>query len=252
MSSKNYDNEYTITTKVEVPKVTNMKCILCNKEYTNKDVGVLNCIVHPRNYNTFVNGKRFSMGHYECCGASKNLDDTIHYEITNPKGCHKINHVSSEEELDNIITKPFVCIPADISSDLKIIQNAQKPIQKNQYIIPVLEEEELDYNYAFKTPLENVFDIDIHQEYKEMLENYKLIPDKTFKNKDNTNDRYYVYENDEEYGQMRKRLKSNHLIIRNEEDFVPFYVIRTMDYTFDKERLKEFNPNRKCKFQKMS
>lgn len=67
-------------------------CTKCNVRYDEmNNLGRWLCRVHLGAYNTHLEGQRYTIDHFECCGASRNVDD-VHHEMFVPMGCYRTDH----------------------------------------------------------------------------------------------------------------------------------------------------------------
>ncbi len=212
----------------------NMKiseCILCGKKYTHSQIGLMNCMVHPLILNRSCGGKNFQIGHYECCGASiNNFYCSIHYEASNPKGCHRIDHVSSQEELELILNKPFVCI----------MDNKQLQLSKIKEVIFISGKNYLKSNnsYKFKMPFDKQYNIDIKKEYDSLLKTENIISlNPIIINHSLSSQQYYTYSEEEQLKYTQEQ---------NSTNFYPFYIIRRMDFKIDDEKKNEIKSYISC------
>ena len=211
------------------------KCINCGKAFTNKEVGLMNCMTHLLKLNHFNRSE-----HYDCCGASTNQDDFIHYEASKPRGCHRVDHVSSKEEFDNILEKPFICILKSAAEKLTI---TSKGMEVKQHFVSISTKESLDYSYGFRMPFKKIYQIDIKKVYENLLDRQKG-NSSILKNRENiSSDQFYVYSQEEHDDSIYAWLK-----IGNSSVFNPFCIIRRMDYLIDKEKKEEIKSWEQCSF----
>ena len=237
--------------KSNVKKDSELTCCLCNNTYISNEIGLLNCMTHPRYYNGFRDGKNFKVGHYDCCGASNNMNDIIHFEYIQPLGCHRIDHVSSYDEIKYMIERPFVCVPQELANNYPVIKKLKKQsliIKDNQYIISINNKDDLNFDFTFLTSMGGEFCLDASVEYAEMLNKFNLGVCASDEYKKESTSEFYVYEDDEDYKILQDTQNKYNTISRSGDDFVPFYIIRTFDYVIDGEKKREFNPDKPCKF----
>ena len=203
-------------------------CILCENKFDQSQIGSLECRVHPLPFNYSSRGDQYNVNHYDCCGASIFQRDIIHYEVTKPIGCHRIDHVSSLKELQDILQKPFICLLTEETK--KINSYKQNKSDVEQHLISILSKERLEYEFIFKLPFQKEYVIDINQEHSKLIG----------KNKNTEHDKpqLYIYSN-EEWDHYSNKIK-------NKKDFIPFYIIRRMDYKIDSEKKKEINNRLSC------
>jgi len=215
------------------------KCINCDKDFTYKEVGSMDCMTHPLKFNCSSGGDHYGADHYDCCGASIFKDDFTHYEASEPSGCHKIDHVSSKEELDGILRKPFICI---LNSSAKSLFIANKETGINQRFISISSKESLEYSYGFKMPFKRIYQIDIKKVYEDLLgikERKPLVLEN--QNKKQSSAEYYVYSQEEHDSIVSEWLK-----LENSEGFSPFCIVRRMDFRIDKEKEVEIKGWEQC------
>ena len=216
-------------------------CILCNTEYVfSESVGLLQCRIHPLSYNITAKGQRYGLNHYDCCGASFSEWDSTHYEFSNPKGCHAIDHVSSYEELETIKKSPFLCIEQANSINKNLLQLIEKSSRsKKQYLIPVLNQETLEYDYYFKLPFDNIYIIDLSKEHSKLLNN--MIESSKYSLKKTSHLSTALYYSSEYDNQDKSASDYSSF-----QKFIPFYIIRRMDFKVNLEKMKEIQADFKC------
>ena len=220
------------------------ECVLCGKQYDpGMSLGGLSCRVHPcrKNFNR-TPGNRFPENHYECCGATTDPSDLVHYEkldIGEAPGCVRVDHVSSYGELAGLFSRPFVVVTAESFQKLNIFNEKaryQKDPTEEQYAIPVLTDDLLDdclyrfRHFASDTPLL----IDPKEEHEKLLRIVDKVlgyPDCRWttegsKNHEDEENRSFLY--DEEYrdGEFAP-------YEQNEDRFEPFYIVRRLDFVLN-------------------
>ncbi len=206
------------------------ECILCEKKYdVYLQLGLMDCMIHPLHLNRkYIGGNHiYPLGHYECCGAS--TDCSIHCEASNPKGCHRIDHVSSQKELESILEKPFICI---------MIGKFDINRQKAEQVVTISENFYSKYNYYnLKMPFNKQYSINLKEEYNSLLktENCKSSSIEITE----SSQQYYIYSKEE---QLQQQNQNQNCII----EFYPFYIIRRMDFKIDNEKKKEIKSYYSC------
>jgi hypothetical protein len=147
-----------------------VRCINCGQKYDPKtSIGALQCRIHPLGLNIISDGNRYERFHMECCGASNNPSD-IHYEISTPKGCVKIDHFSSEEEYRSIREKPFVFFSKEDYYKKKINVSSQSEIVQFNTINSVTR----DFKFELP-PRGNLLTIDVVEAYNNHIQKHKKI-----------------------------------------------------------------------------
>lgn len=77
-------------------------CVRCNTVYTELDnVGRAECRVHLGHYNTAHAGATQPRMHYECCGASRVIDD-VHFDDLEPHGCFPTDHTVAVQPYEKL------------------------------------------------------------------------------------------------------------------------------------------------------
>ena len=111
--------------------------------------------------------------------------------------------------------------------------------EQTQYIIPILSPSELDYDLEFNLHSKMIFDLNINIEYEKMLVSYglKTKGEPIYKTVNVSS----VYYRDEESDEVTERHNGKLVLSRNGNDFVPFYIIRTMDYMPDSKKIMAIN-----------
>jgi hypothetical protein len=220
-------------------------CILCGKlYYTQARMGSLDCAVHPLRFNRENPGNLHGRFHYDCCG---NTDESS-------PGCYAIDHMSSIEELKHVMRVPYIIMTKQKAHSLldkiKMLSQFEIPhkedeeteptimVNEDQYVIPVESKATLTQNgeyYKFRTCPVNVLK---NSPLLIQQENVSRILEK------NSNILINVQEKEEE---LKKHVfEENSYTGSKEEDsslvhyyqdknsstaFVPFYIIRRMDFT---------------------
>ncbi len=193
----------------------------------------MDCFVHPLKFNTNSKGERYPVNHYDCCGASRSRVDTIHYEASNPKGCHRIDHVSSMEELDRILRRPYACV---LKSDKLDVMSTHSQAG----IVYIGNEEHLSNTHIFEIPFDRSIHIETDLEYDSLLESIGL-SDKSDYDRIASSSRFYTY-SEEEYSQDIKKWND----YSRKDDFLPFYIVRRMDFRIDPEKRREIQARIRC------
>lgn len=220
-----------------------VKCYLCGTFYRpEKSVCTLSCRFHPLAINTLHDGKNFTRGHYECCGASKNPVDKEHYEITNPKGCVMIDHVSSEEELRKLVSKPYVILSKEEYLKNYKVQFAEVKIinNKNELV-----------EWHIEIPLKKrKVTIDLRTIYydkisKEIKRNDLSNDDKIGEYLKDTS-KLYQYD----INSLEDIERDQSLMLSDQKNFIPFVIARRIGEKQDCMKLEEVNffPKRKCSY----
>jgi hypothetical protein len=203
-------------------------CIFCDTEYDReKSLGKLQCRFHPLEYNYDSDGKSFSRFHYDCCGASKNREDFEHYEHSFPKGCVRIDHVSSREELNALLSKPYAVIPHDKWESLSIPESHSYKVTKQSQLKPI--------RMAFVPDM--TISINLLNEYNETFkEKPKTKGWDSYKKNGNAPTSYLYY-----YGSTQSSGE-------DVGEFKRFCVVRRIDVSYDSKRLREVSCTKSCNF----
>ncbi len=191
------------------------ECILCGITIDYTSLGSNLCVFHPLQYN-WNHGNKFPRDHYECCGASRNAKDKLHYESSMIKGCWPIDHIEFIEELKNIQENPIVVIPKSEISP------------KNKDKIILIENEDGLGMLEVTVPQNKIVHVNLMEKYVQYIQPDHL----KSKDTERSNSFYwYTYPNiSDEIGNM----------------FTPFYVIKRIGDQQTTRSLRNFNSRTSC------
>ena len=86
-----------------------LTCFTCGERYTDVSRGSLKCSFHPKTFNYHHDGQNHPKNSYDCCGRELAKKNAVEVDSFN-QGCQWIDHVSSEEELQDVLAFPYVCL----------------------------------------------------------------------------------------------------------------------------------------------
>lgn len=198
-------------------QVNNKKCVLCGRIYDQRHLGLMDCWIHPSDYD-------FNLGYYPCCGQTR---DPKHkpYFVGYSKGCTKIDHMESRDEIEEVLLKPFTLIPFIYSKYVTVLKHEKQRtgmevLKKDNVIIPIEKSEDLNYGIRFISFFRSL-ELDPESLYQRVLNadyEFKFSaedePDREIEDDSITN--YFHYQH-------------RQVIWDNEETFIPFYIVRRME-----------------------
>lgn len=236
-----------------MPAQNNLICILCGCVYDYRSYGKMSCWIHPYSFDG-------NKGYYPCCGLTENKYDPYFKETNRIRGCTKIDHVHSSEELNRLKQEPYFVIPVDKDFGLEILQEPHRwGIDKKVFktktqndhngfgtggielcfkkgrIFPITSEDQLNLTQSFET-----FDDIIKLDFRIL---YNMIQDGDY-NLDLNEKDFFPMDDDDDDDDDDENISSNffhysHKNIEWEEssNFKMFYVIRRMDSAISRSRL---------------
>ncbi len=211
------------------------QCAHCGERYeVATSLGMLQCAVHPCSHNARHGGLRYEASHYDCCGASPFKYDMPHYELSDPKGCHAIDHTDSEEERNGILARPFVCVSSETMARLAVLSCAKTA--PNERVVPVLRMEDMKKDIVFLGPLGKVHHIDATLEHMRLTAKQMKHATAASGGGDGGGTAQY-------YDDRTTMRRSGNV------GFLPFYVVRRISSSIDQRKVSEVNALEKCRIE---
>lgn len=125
-------------------------CHNCGVLYANTSQGSLDCSFHPRPFNYHHDGCNFPKNSYDCCGGKLRTKNQSTIDLFG-RGCQRIDHVSSDTELKEVLAKPYVCLKRQgfqtlqlhqtvCNKEIEIIELTYDGLDKNVYLLDAFNE----------------------------------------------------------------------------------------------------------------
>jgi hypothetical protein len=172
------------------------------KLYKDHDIGKMKCFIHTKKLREDEDNEET----YKCCGKKK-------WE----RGCHKSDHIYTELENRDMLIKPYSLL---FEKDIDLEWFLKEDIDiKDQIIIRISSEQELNKKFKFLIPDNKSIFIDLKEEYKylkEKLNSKNTVPDIKEKTAYTL---YHTYDNENEQDTLKLC-----------NTFIPFYIIRRISH----------------------